>query len=167
MNVYLKLSFTAPTKLKIAPCHQVNLFICLGGGSIDQVEKRESPINQVETGRTTICENGVSCSLDPSLEIGRYKGLKTDGQITQRPLNSSSRALGAANRFIPKNPSFTATVGSTYQLLVCPEFHQREEANRDSSGWREIMACEFDWLCLKNHQLNFLVDGLHLRRKIV
>ncbi|CAL2273655.1 unnamed protein product [Prunus armeniaca] len=80
----------------------------LGGGSIDQVEKRESPINQVETGRTTICENG------------RYKGLKTDGQITQRPLNSSSRALGAANRFIPKNPSFTATVGSTYQLLHVP-----------------------------------------------
>ncbi|CAL8170915.1 unnamed protein product [Prunus armeniaca] len=80
----------------------------LGGGAIDQVEKRESPINQVETGRTTICENG------------RYKGLKTDGQITQRPLNSSSRALGAANRFIPKNPSFTATVGSTYQLLHVP-----------------------------------------------
>ncbi|KAI5319449.1 hypothetical protein L3X38_039157 [Prunus dulcis] len=91
----------------------------LGGGAIDQVEKRRSPINKVETGRTTVCENGLSCSLDP-LEIGRYKGLKTDGQITQRPLNSSSRALGTANRFIPKNPSFTATVGSTYQPLHVP-----------------------------------------------
>ncbi|CAB4287522.1 unnamed protein product [Prunus armeniaca] len=83
MNVYLELSFTAPTKMKIA------LVTRPGGGAIDQQVQR----------------------------------VKTDGQSTQRPLNSSSRALGAAN--------------SMYQL-VCPEFHQREEANRDSSGWREI-----------------------------
>ncbi|CAL9025373.1 unnamed protein product [Prunus brigantina] len=91
-----------------------------GGVAIDRVEKRRNPMIKVETDCTTNYENGVSCSLDPSLEIGKYKRLKTSGQVTQRPLNSSSRSLEAANRFTPKNPSFRATLGSTPLILHVP-----------------------------------------------
>ncbi|PQP96546.1 B3 domain-containing transcription factor VRN1 isoform X3 [Prunus yedoensis var. nudiflora] len=52
----------------------------MAGVAIDRVEKRRNPIIKVETDCTTNYENGVSCSLDPSLEIGKYKRLKTGGQ---------------------------------------------------------------------------------------
>ncbi|KAL6272645.1 hypothetical protein ACE6H2_023337 [Prunus campanulata] len=60
--------------------------------------------------------NAEDCPLSP----GKYKRLKTGGQVNQRPLNSSSRALEAANRFTPKNPSFRATLGSTPLILHVP-----------------------------------------------
>ncbi|CAL2271922.1 unnamed protein product [Prunus armeniaca] len=79
-----------------------------GGVAIDRVEKRRNPMIKVETDCTTNYENG------------KYKRLKTGGQVTQRPLNSSSRSLEAANRFTPKNPSFRATLGSTPLILHVP-----------------------------------------------
>ncbi|BFG37897.1 hypothetical protein CerSpe_241710 [Prunus speciosa] len=79
-----------------------------GGVATDRVEKRRNPIIKVETDCTTNYENG------------KYKRLKTGGQVNQRPLNSSSRALEAANRFTPKNPSFRATLGSTPLILHVP-----------------------------------------------